>query len=59
MSALARLEDVSDYPAITQRLLDEGYSWEDIGNIMGGNSLRVLEAAEAHAAELAAAATTE
>ena len=53
------LEDVSDYPAITERLLAEGYSWEDIGNIMGGNSLRVLEAAEAHAAELAAAATTE
>ncbi|MAI90966.1 dipeptidase [Ponticaulis sp.] len=49
------LEDVSDYPAITSRLLAEGYTWEDMENIMGGNSLRVLQAAEDYAAELAAA----
>ena len=46
------LEDVSDYPAITSRLLADGYSWEDIQKIMGGNVLRLLAAAEDYAASL-------
>ena len=46
------LQDVSDYPNITSRLLEEGYSWEDIQKIMGGNVLRLLAEAEAYAASL-------
>jgi membrane dipeptidase len=37
------LEDVSCFPAITQGLLDEGYSKSDIEKIMGGNFLRVFK----------------
>ena len=46
------LEDVSDYPAITSRLLDDGSSWEDIQKIMGGNVLRLLAEAEEYSASL-------
>lgn len=46
------LEDVSDYPAITSRLLEDGYSWEDIQKIMGGNVLRLLAEAEEYSASL-------
>ncbi|MBY8824666.1 dipeptidase [Sphingomonas colocasiae] len=41
------MEDVSLLPKITARLLKEGYSETDIAKIMGGNTLRVLRAAEA------------
>jgi membrane dipeptidase len=41
------LEDVSKYPGLTQLLLDRGYNEEQIHKILGGNILRVLEAAEA------------
>ena len=47
---VAGLEDVSDYPNITSRLLEEGYGWEDIQKIMGGNVLRLLAEAETYAA---------
>jgi membrane dipeptidase len=40
------LEDVSKYPGITQILLERGYNEEQIHKILGGNILRVLEAAE-------------
>jgi membrane dipeptidase len=43
------LEDVSDYPKITLALLKAGLSEEDIAKIWGGNTLRVLRAAEAYA----------
>jgi len=43
------LEDVSDYPTITARLLEEGYSWDDIEKIMGGNVLRLVAEARAYA----------
>ncbi|MCU1717257.1 dipeptidase [Pseudomonas sp. 5P_3.1_Bac2] len=43
------LEDVSRLPVITQRLLDAGYSEEQIGNIWSGNLLRVLQEAQAAA----------
>ena len=40
------LEDVTDYPKITERLIAAGYSKEDVAKIWGGNALRVLKAAE-------------
>jgi membrane dipeptidase len=39
------LDEASDYPKITQRLLDAGYSREDLQKIWGGNALRVLREA--------------
>lgn len=44
------LEDVADVPKITERLLAEGYSEDDIAKIWSGNVLRLLQEAEAHAA---------
>ena len=41
------LEDVSCYPAITSELLRRSWSESDIRKVLGENSLRVLEAAEA------------
>jgi membrane dipeptidase len=41
-----QLEDVSYYPYITQELLNRGYKPDQIRQIMGGNVLRVLRAAE-------------
>ncbi|QDH65605.1 dipeptidase [Pseudomonas azotoformans] len=40
------LDDVSQLPVITQRLLDAGYSEAQIANIWSGNLLRVLQAAQ-------------
>jgi membrane dipeptidase len=42
----AQLEDVSTYPLITQELLNRGYKPADIHQIMSGNILRVMRAAE-------------
>jgi membrane dipeptidase len=42
----AQLEDVSTYPVITQELLNRGFSTEQIHQIMSGNILRVMRAAE-------------
>jgi membrane dipeptidase len=50
------MEDVASYWKITPALLKAGYSEEDIAKIWGGNSLRVLRAAEAYAVQLKAAA---
>ena len=41
------LNDVSDFPEITRRLLAAGYSSADINKIWGGNALRVLKTTEA------------
>jgi membrane dipeptidase len=41
--------DVSMLPKITERLLSEGYSEENLANIWGGNMLRVLEEARVYA----------
>lgn len=41
------LADASDYSKISDRLLQEGYSREDLAKIWSGNVLRVLRAAEA------------
>ena len=51
-----QLEDVSTYPLITQELLTRGYKPDDIGKIMSGNILRVMQRAEEVAAELASEA---
>src|SRR5204863_7276372 len=48
----AQLEDVSTYPLISQELLNRGYKSEDIGKIMSGNILRVMQKAEEVAARL-------
>ncbi|MDR0278273.1 MAG: dipeptidase [Paucimonas sp.] len=40
------LEDVSQLPKVSQRLLDAGYSEEDLAAIWGGNLLRALQAAQ-------------
>ncbi|MEM8681681.1 MAG: dipeptidase, partial [Planctomycetota bacterium] len=41
-----QIEDVSDYPNLTQGMLDRGYSEEDIVKVLGGNLLRVLRETE-------------
>lgn len=47
------LMDVTGMPRISERLLAEGYTAEDIGKFWGGNLLRLLRAAERHAEVLA------
>lgn len=44
---VAGMEDVSDLPKVTKRLLDEGYTEEDLEKIWGGNLLRIMRQAEA------------
>ena len=39
------LDDISDLPLITEKLLEKGYSEKNIEKILGGNLLRVFEAA--------------
>jgi membrane dipeptidase len=46
------LEDVSDYWKITRRLMEEGYSRDDLEKIWGGNVLRVMRQAEDYKASL-------
>ncbi|MBB3032439.1 dipeptidase [Alteriqipengyuania lutimaris] len=41
------LMDITDLPAVTARLLEAGYSREDIGKMTGGNVLRIMRAVEA------------
>jgi membrane dipeptidase len=48
------MKDVSNYPNLIAALLKLEYSVEDIAMIMGGNLMRVWQAAEAHALEVAA-----
>jgi membrane dipeptidase len=43
------LEDVSKYPALIAKLLEKGYSEEDVKKIASGNILRVWRAVEANA----------
>jgi membrane dipeptidase len=43
---IAGLEDVTDYPKITERLIAAGYTKDDVAKIWGGNALRVLKAAD-------------
>ena len=41
------MEDVSFLPKVTERLLAEGYTEEDLAKIWGGNLMRVMREAEA------------
>lgn len=43
------LDDVTDYPKITEALLKAGYSPDDIAKLLGGNVLRVLREVQAFA----------
>ncbi|AZC23120.1 dipeptidase [Pseudomonas sessilinigenes] len=52
------LEDVTQLPRISERLLVAGYNEADLEKIWGGNLLRVLAAAQAAAAESPAASPT-
>jgi membrane dipeptidase len=45
------LDDVTFLPALTQELARRGYSDDDIRKVLGGNTLRVMEAVERVAAE--------
>lgn len=38
------LDDVKDYPKVTQELVNLGYSRKEIGKLLGGNLMRVLKA---------------
>lgn len=42
-STLSNLPDVASLPNLTRELLKRGYSEEDVGKILGGNMLRVME----------------
>lgn len=44
-------DDVSESPAVTQELIERGYSEEDIAKIWSANVLRVMRAVEAAAAD--------
>ncbi|MFN2258957.1 MAG: dipeptidase [Parasphingopyxis sp.] len=44
------MRDIAALPQITERLLAEGYSEEDLQKLWSGNVLRLLRQAEAHAA---------
>jgi len=46
------MRDIAAFPLITERLLKEGYSKEDLAKIWGGNVIRLMQAAEDHAASL-------
>ena len=46
---VAGLDDATDYPRITERLLREGFTREDLAKFWAGNALRVLGQAQAAA----------
>jgi membrane dipeptidase len=50
------MEDCSKLPKITEALLRKGYSEDDIRKILGGNTIRVMAAAEQVSRDLNAAA---
>lgn len=47
-----RMMDVAALPLITERLLAEGYSQQDVADIWGNNALRLLQQAQDYAASL-------
>jgi len=51
------MSDITYLPRITERLLQAGYTEQQIANIWGGNILRVIEQAQAYAARVAAEAS--
>lgn len=53
------LDDVSDFPRLTQELLNRGYSEENVHKVLGGNLLRAFRKASAVADELARSTAPE
>ncbi len=53
---VAGMNDISQIPRVTERLVAAGYSQEDIAKIWGGNVIRLLRTAEEYAATQANAA---
>lgn len=53
------LEDVSGYPLLLAQLYRRGWSREDLAQLAGGNILRVMDAADAVARDLAAEPPSE
>lgn len=45
------LEDVTDFPALTARLVEAGFSQEDLNKFWGGNVLRVMRQVQTPAAQ--------
>jgi membrane dipeptidase len=43
------MNDITGYPKVTERLLQEGYSEQDLADMWGGNVIRLLKAAEDYA----------
>lgn len=43
---VAGFDDVTDFPALTERLVAAGFTPEDLAKFWGGNALRVLKAAD-------------
>ena len=54
-AAPSGLEDVSTFPVLTAELLRRGYTELEVKKVLGLNLLRVMRAAEAAAARMAAA----
>ena len=46
---IAGLEDVTDYPDLTARLVEAGFTQDDLNKFWGGNALRVFAEAQAKA----------
>src|SRR5690606_25800684 len=55
---VAGLEDVSHLPRITARLLQEGYTEQQLAAMWGGNLLRVIGQAQDVGRQISAAAAT-
>src|SRR5262249_1377292 len=53
------MDDCSDLPRITEALLRRGYSDAEVREILGGNTLRVMAAAERVAQEMQGAASSD
>ena len=49
---VAGMRDITGFPKITERLLEEGYTQADLKKIWGGNLVRLLREVEAKKAEL-------
>jgi membrane dipeptidase len=58
-SGPAGMEDVSGYPRLFEEMARRGYSQPELEKIASGNMMRVLRAAEAHAARHAGQPPTE
>jgi membrane dipeptidase len=49
-------DSIADLPAVTERLMQAGYTKEDVAKIWGGNVLRVMRETQAYAASVKPAA---